>query len=287
MDLEEPILIISDLHLGHTASAIKQPEQLAPLFREAATVVFNGDATELLFLQRREEAQQLFARLNKVCQAEGAQPIFINGNHDPEVSDVNHLDLYEGAVLVTHGDVMFHEITPWSNKGKLLGAEHTRVLNELVGSPLPEFELRLQAAKRASLVLERKGSLLPRGKREWLGKVKREVWPPARLFRLLEVWAQTPARAVELMQRYRPQARFILIGHTHRAGVWKLQERVVINTGSFAALAGLLAVRLEGDALTVHRIKRRARQFCLGRTKDRFEIAPLHQAVTLDDLALT
>ena len=41
--VDEPIRIISDLHLGHTASLAREIAQVEPLFRDVRTLIFNGD----------------------------------------------------------------------------------------------------------------------------------------------------------------------------------------------------------------------------------------------------
>ncbi|MHC4948927.1 MAG: hypothetical protein ACYTG1_11800, partial [Planctomycetota bacterium] len=51
-------------------------------------------------------------------------------------------------------------------------------------------------------------------------------------------------------------ATFVLLGHTHHAGIWPLRGRVIINTGSFVFPGRPRAAVLEGNALSVHRIRR-------------------------------
>ena len=43
----EPVLILSDLHLGHRASLIEHPDQLASLLQGPGSVIFNGDTSEV------------------------------------------------------------------------------------------------------------------------------------------------------------------------------------------------------------------------------------------------
>ena len=72
---EEPIRILSDLHFGHPASIIERPEQLAPLFREAKTVVFNGDTVELRYLRGRRIGMRNSVLVRETCEAAGARPV--------------------------------------------------------------------------------------------------------------------------------------------------------------------------------------------------------------------
>jgi len=266
MRIDYPITVLSDLHLGHPASRIADLEQLAPLFQDAASVVFNGDTVEMLWLCNRDKAQAQVERLAEVCMAEGARPLFLNGNHDPVISSASHLDLAGGAILVTHGDVLFHEIAPWGREAKVLGAEHTRILEELGEAAHSDFEERLVAVKRTSLVLEMHEPRAPRGRWPGLRLAFREGWPPWRAFGVVRSWLRTPRLANELASRFRPEARFVLIGHTHRAGVWERGGRVVVNTGSFLPLSGKYAVRIEPGRLEVRKIAWAQGQWRLGGT---------------------
>src|SRR5471032_1537363 len=151
---EEPIRILSDLHFGHPASIVERPEQLVPLFRYAKTVIFNGDTVELRYLRGRRIGMRNSALMREACEAAGARPVFINGNHDPMLSDLSHVDLADGAVLVTHGDLLFHDISPWSHDADIIGQAHTRELADLGEDSFLDFEKRLKASKRAALAIE-------------------------------------------------------------------------------------------------------------------------------------
>ncbi len=266
MDITYPVTIVSDLHVGHPATKIKSAEELAPLFRGAATVIFNGDTVEMLWLINREKALVQLEQLAEVCLAQGARPIFLNGNHDPVVSSASHVDLCGGAVLVTHGDLLFHEIAPWSHEAKVLGPEHTRVLDELTREAHSDFEERLIAVKRTSLALEMHEPKRPDGRFVALATALREGWPPWRALQIVACWMRTPAEAVRLADRYRPDARFVIVGHTHYAGIWKRGRRVIVNTGSFLPFSGRSAVRLDGQRMEVLGIVRRKDVWDFGRS---------------------
>ena len=78
----EPILILSDLHLGHRASRIKHPEQLAPMLQGPGTVIFNGDTSEMRNPEDRLVGRKLAADLARICHQLGRRAVFVNGNHD-------------------------------------------------------------------------------------------------------------------------------------------------------------------------------------------------------------
>ncbi len=252
--LEEPIRIISDLHFGHPAGIIEQPGQLAPLFREAKTVVFNGDTVELRYLRGRRIGMRNYRLVREACEAAGAFPVFINGNHDPILSELSHLDLVDGAVLVTHGDLLFQDISPWSHEATIIGEAHARELAGMSEDAFLDFEKRLKASKRASLAIELHRPRMRRDGLSVLRTILRECWPPWRPFQVIHSWAITPGRAEALARVFRPRARIILIGHTHFSGCWRRGPRTVINTGSFLPFGGRMAVDIQGETLTVRPI---------------------------------
>ena len=252
--LEEPIRIVSDLHFGHPASIIEQPGQLIPLFQGAKTILFNGDTVELRYLRGRRIGMRNAVLMREACAAAGARPVFLNGNHDPILSDLCHMDLVGGAVLVTHGDLLFHEISPWSHESNIIREAHSRELASMDEDSFLDFEKRLKASKRAALSIELRRSRLRRDNLSAIRTVLRECWPPWRPLQIVHSWAVTPARAEALARVFRPQARIILIGHTHFSGCWKRGPRTIINTGSFLPMSGRMAVDIAGDKVTVRSI---------------------------------
>ena len=275
MLFQEPIRILSDIHLGHPASLVGDPEELAPLFEGIPTVVFNGDTVEDRFRKDQEQARKNLEATKKVCAGLGAAAVFLNGNHDPKISPWNHLDLAGGAVLVTHGDMLFHDISPWSNESVIMKAAHREALEEIGEDAFHDFEKRLHASKRASLALELHESTIPRGRLARVITYLRESWPPWRPLLIFQCWIQVPGRAEALARVFRPRARFILIGHSHYCGVWKRGPRVIINTGGFLPIAGRSLVDLEGNRLTIRKIARSGGKFQPGKTVAQFEVSPL------------
>lgn len=276
MKITLPILVVSDTHIGHTASMVRDPEQLAPLVSGARTVIFNGDTVEMLWKHNRERAREQLRRLAGVCRREGARPVFVNGNHDPFVSAINHLDLAGGEIMLTHGDILFHEVAPWSRDARVLGPLRNRLLQRMKNDELEDFERQLLAAKWASLALEMKDPCSPGGMLPTLRMAMRELWPPWRCLRILRFWMETPARAAGLARMFRPDARFVMIGHTHNPGVWNVDGRVIVNTGAYLPFSRRLAVRIDDQQVRVHRVSRRGKDFRLGRN---LKVFPLERAV--------
>jgi predicted phosphodiesterase len=269
----DPTLILSDLHLGHRASLIRDPEQLGPIFREAKTILLNGDTAELRHQIDRPIGRQLAAALARVCHSSGAKAIFINGNHDPNISEIDHLDLAAGQMLVTHGDMLFLGIAPWSRQAYAYRKVHLRALDQLGPDALLNFEKRLLATKRTSLKLQLLEEPTTRGRLPGLGLILRQLWPPFRPFMILHAWWETPKLGARLLQAFRPDARYLLIGHTHYPGCWNYAGRVIINTGSFILNFGACAVLLQNKSFEIRKIKRYRKNFVLGKRLKEFGIS--------------
>jgi predicted phosphodiesterase len=100
------------------------------------------------------------------------------------------------------------------------------------------------------------------------------VWPPLRTLRVVQAWRRAPQRAFELAQRHRPEARFVVAGHTHRPGIWRmLADVTVINTGSFCPPLGGYAVDLASESVAVRRVELRAGEFRAGEVVAEFPLA--------------
>ncbi len=154
-----------------------------------------------------------------------------------------------------------------------MGKAHTEELAAMDEDALNDFEKRLHASKRAVLALELHDIHLAPGPLAQLACVIEALWPPWRPFQILECWRETPARAVKLAETFRPHAQFIVIGHTHHGGIWRVGLRTVINTGSFMPLAKHFAVDVEAGAVSVKTILSKRSQFVIGREIARFPIS--------------
>lgn len=274
--MEEPIRIISDLHLGHTASLAREIDQLEPLFRGVSTVIFNGDTVEMRSEANRRRAVTTMERVRDFCEEQDVVGYFINGNHDPIISTTNHLEVGDGSVLVTHGDVLFHEV-----KRPAIGPDDFHQWEELLAEEisaeaLHTLESILSTNKRASphhhVDLEQ--FTIPNGHWGQVSTFVRQTWPPKRLVKMVSSWRRTPQHAVDLVRRFRPETRCVIVGHTHFPGVWRQRDCTVINTGSYLPVLGRMAVDYEHGRVTVRRVYARRRRFYPGRVVARFAIEP-------------
>jgi len=271
----EPILIFSDLHLGHRASLIKNPEQLASIMKGAGSVVFNGDTAEMRTHEDRVVGRKLAADLARVCHQVGRRAFFVNGNHDPTVSNTNHLDLSSGSVLATHGDILYLGVAPWGRDAHHYLRKHRQILDRLGPDAYADFEKRLLATKRTSIELQMIERPLTRGGAPELRLLLRNAWPPWRPLKIAKAWLELPRLADDLANAFRPRARFIVVGHTHYPGVWKVGQRVIINTGGFVSYFGALTVLIEFGRLEVREVKVSKNKFVLGKLRGNFLIEPL------------
>jgi predicted phosphodiesterase len=262
----EPTLVLSDLHLGHRSCLIKNPEQLIPLLQDCATVIFNGDTAEMRAPTDQPVGRHMAADLARVCHHVGTKALFVNGNHDPTISHINHLELANGAVLVTHGDILFLGVAPWSKDARHYLNAHKKILKSLGPETLSDLEHQLRASKQASLALQNIETPTTQGAGRKLGLLVRQLWPPNRPFKIMRAWMELPTRSANLCAIYRPEARFVVIGHTHYPGIWRRGGRTIINTGSFVPYLPAYGVLLESSRLTVRKIERTQEGFSLGRT---------------------
>jgi predicted phosphodiesterase len=271
----DPTIIISDLHLGHRASQIRDPEELTPILKEARSVIFNGDTVEMRTPVDRPVGRHMAAVIARLCHSIGCRATFINGNHDPAVSRIDHLDLMDSRILVTHGDILFLGVAPWSRQALAYRRIHLRALANLGPDALMNFEKRLLAAKRTSIKLQlMERPVTKRSKGAELRVLIQQFWPPHRPFMILHAWLQTPTLAARLCDLFRPNARYIIVGHTHYPGFWKRGPITVINTGSYVLHFGALAVLLDGESIEIRKVIKRKEGFALGKRLARFQETP-------------
>jgi len=219
--------------------------------------------------------RKLAADLARICHHAGCKAVFVNGNHDPTVSNISHLDLADGAVLVTHGDILFLGVAPWSRDARHYLKKHQEILDGLGPDAYADFEKRLLASKRTSIELQMLEEPLTRGRSPGFRLFVRNCWPPWRPLMIIKAWYEVPGRAAQLARLFRPEARFIIVGHTHCPGAWEVPPRVIINTGSFVPYFGAYAAIIESGRIEVRRIDFHQQQFVLGKLIRDFKIEPV------------
>ena len=272
IDSSRPVRIISDIHWGHPASLVRRPEQLRPLFEGAGTVVFNGDTLEQApgFDGSKEARPE--AAFEEVCREAGAGAFFVSGNHDPSISGHDSLALEDGRVLVTHGDVVFPEISVWGRTRHELRAACESLYEPGRAPHEAGFEgVTARVRETCRVMLDDGGA----DGVVWCGWVRffwRQGWPPGRALRILRCWRETALRGVGLAGRHHATPRFVVMGHTHYPGVWHRDGVTVINTGSYFPLMGRRLVQIHEGQLTVRRVVRGKNAFYPGRLLGRWRV---------------
>ncbi|GAB4185970.1 MAG: hypothetical protein Kow00105_00370 [Phycisphaeraceae bacterium] len=246
---EGRILVLSDTHLGKPRGGAGSAEALRPLWQGAQHLIINGDVAEVNDASLRTEAARQVLLIQQMCEADGVELTLLSGNHDPLLSDQRHLELCDGQVYLTHGDALHPAISPWTGH-----RDRLRLLNQRTHDALSEDERastagHLAAAQYASLFTWDELTRHPEDHRftrpRWCLEKAKQV------ARVLWYWHTLPYAAARFAGKHAPTARFFIFGHIHRAGVWRMRGRVIINTGAFGFPFRPRAVVIERNRLTV------------------------------------
>jgi predicted phosphodiesterase len=259
------IRIISDVHYADRSSRVRSLEQLRPLLEGISALVVNGDMLDTRPSNDPEGTKAAHGAVRDFAASAGVPVTFLTGNHDPDISDVHSLEFADGKILVTHGDVLFDSIVPWSKDAPMI---RTRIIAALAALPEGEserFEGRIKAFRTVAASVPQLHQSEKDPLRYLMRFMSDTIWPPQRAFTILQSWGQTPERAASFAQRHRPKAGFVVVGHTHKPGVWKTRSgTVVINTGSFTRPFGAMGAEVSPGRLKVHRIVSRKGRFHRG-----------------------
>ncbi len=259
------IRILSDVHFGDRGSRVRSLDQLRPLLDGATSLVLNGDTLDTRPGTHAGRTAQMRADVLGFFGSGRAPVTFLTGNHDPDLSREHALEFASGKILVTHGDVLFESIVPWSRDA---GVIRSRIISALASVPDTEadsLEGRIAAFRSVAATIPQLHQSETNPIRYALRLAGDTVWPPDRAFRIFKAWREAPGRAADLAGRHRPRARFVAIGHTHKPGVWTRPSGVVVvNTGSFCRPFGPMAAEITTDRLRVRRVESRRGEFRVG-----------------------
>jgi predicted phosphodiesterase len=248
-------LILSDIHFCKKSSTCNTAEQLRQLWQGCDLLILNGDTTEEHGLRTAEESRIQTKRLIKLAKQDGVQTTLICGNHDPEY-EPNHVWICGNRLLVMHGHVAFSGVAPWSWRSRYIAAARKKYLEETGDG----FEQQLSAICRSSVDAA-------------TGKFKSHR-PSTFQFLLLIIpsimhvllgWLTFPTRIHRWAKTYAPATKFIVTGHTHHAGIWRREDRVIINTGCFGFPSHPRAVLIDECKLTVYKLQKKKNIYSLGR----------------------
>jgi len=268
------IRIFSDLHYGDRASSLTSLDALAPLLDGPAQIVLNGDTLDTRASRDPAATATLRATVVDFFQHQNVPVTFIPGNHDPDISDRHYLEFADGRVFVTHGDVLFASLVPWSRDAALLRERVAAGLAALPPNARDQLAARLAACHRAAATISQRHQSERHGLKYALGFITDTVWPPRRILLVLRAWREAPGRAAALVRRYGLPAKFFVMGHTHRLGVARAPDGLVVfNTGSFCPPGRVGCVDITADRISLHRIERRGSELRVGSTLADFALA--------------
>jgi predicted phosphodiesterase len=262
------VRIFSDLHLGHRVSRIDDVESLRPLIAGAGTVIFNGDTWQELAKSLRADAEAKLEALRKICREEHCEPIFLPGNHDPGWPGQGYVELAGGKIVVTHGDALFHDGSPWKREiltNQALVAEIWR------RHPQADSDVQERLLVTREIARELPSKTFTSGRKIW-----QRAWdgllPPQRGLEMLKAWRNQAAAGVDFCDRYFPAAEFLFIGHFHWGGSWKIQGRRIINTGSFLNPGRAYWAEIANGEVAYGLVEEKSGRCRKGRVLDRWRI---------------
>lgn len=266
------IRIFSDLHYRDSESRLQSLAAFAPLLAGADRIILNGDTLDSQPACARPDV----AAVRSFFTAQTVPVVFLSGNHDPDISEQAELSLLDGRVWVTHGDVLFDDIAPWSAVRAELARRIATLTRDLPAGDHDRIETRLRLNRAACLHLPETHVRTHRDLSTRVARLIHTLFPPHRLLAMIKAWCTTPARARKFVREQRPRARLVVLGHTHHPGVWRDRASgvTVVNTGTFCPPFGARFVELQGDRVKVVRIVWRRGSFHPGRIVAEFPLAP-------------
>ena len=266
--------ILSDLHYGDRGSRIRTLPSLAPLFEGAGSIVLNGDTLDTRPGPDPAGTAALRAEVLEFFTRATPPTTLLTGNHDPDISPHGLLDLAGGQVFVTHGDILFDDLVPWSQDAPFARRRLGEEFAVLPVTARDQLDTRLEVYRRVAASIPQRHQSERNALKHAFGFLKDTVWPPDRTFRVLRAWRQGPRLAAALTQRHRPSARFAIIGHIHHLGSWRRPNGVtVLNTGSFCPPFGGCVIDIAPGRLSLRRVVHRHGEFRLGATMAEFALA--------------
>jgi predicted phosphodiesterase len=219
-------------------------------------LVLNGDTSELHSTASPDASKQATDEIRNAAVEDNVQLTMLCGNHDPDISDREHLWFHNKTTLVFHGHTPVTGVAPWSWRCKYI-AENNKKYIQRNGDG---FKEQLIATRTASTMAATGKFKQHRPKSPYMIM----LGIPA-TYRVLQCWWKYPSLVADWIKQYAPSAAFVITGHIHHAGIWKRGGITVINTGCFGFPSHPRAVVIDNDVMQVYRIKKSNNYFELGR----------------------
>ena len=257
---EPRTLILSDTHLGRPGRV--SVSALRPLWRGFDRLVINGDTAELQMPHCRAAAARAVQELQHAAEQDGVELALISGNHDAYLSDTRYLRLLDGRVLLTHGDVLHPSIVPWARQAKVLAQQHAQAMARATAAQQRCLDFRHDLSQH--LAYRERMGIGGDGKDKGLSTLGSAALHPIKAAKVLAYWRSVPTLVHRFVEQCEPGAELVVLGHTHRQGVWRRGGRVILNTGSFDLPGRPRAVVVAGHTVTMHKVGWSAGRFVLG-----------------------
>ncbi len=249
-------LILSDIHFCKRSSTVTSVHQLRPLWKGFDALVLNGDTSELHSSTHSESSLLAAEEMKATTGDDGVQLTMICGNHDPTISETEHVWFHDKKTLVFHGHAPIKGVAPWSWRCKHIAEKnHQHLINTGDG-----FEEQLQATRIASTLAATGAFKQHRPKSPHMLMLS----VPA-AYRVLRCWWNYPSIVEQWIEQYAPSAKFVITGHTHHAGIWTRGGITIINTGCFGFPSHPRAVVIDEDTMTIYKLSKRRGVYELGR----------------------
>ena len=249
-------LILSDIHFGKPSSKVVSASQLQNLWRDCDELLLNGDTTEIHSFAYGKHAEEYTAELIELARKDGVRTTLLGGNHDPVCSETDWMWFWDKTVFVFHGHAAFGGIAPWSWRSKYIVQRR----NDLLQKSGDGFTEQLEAVRRAShdAATGAFSQFRPSTPHMLM------IGLPA-AFNVLYGWWKFPTNIAKWVGAYASSAKYIITGHTHHAGIWKRDGKVIINTGCFGFPSHPRAVIIDDKKMTVHKLRVSKGNYSLGR----------------------
>ncbi|MBC8200762.1 MAG: metallophosphoesterase family protein [Planctomycetes bacterium] len=248
-------LILSDIHYSNRGSNVRCVEQLRPLWDGFDALVFNGDTAELHSTNLKERSRIAIEKIKQCTKEDGVELALLCGNHDPTISELQHLWFHDNKTLVFHGHAPIRGLAPWSWRYKHI----VKNINDYIEKAGDGFHEQLAAAREASITAATGGFNQHRPNLFHMLMLS----APAS-FQVLRCWWKYPSDIATWVSRYAPSAKYVITGHTHHAGVWQRGAITILNTGCYGFPSHPRAVVLDGDSIAIHKVRKRNNRYCLG-----------------------
>ena len=242
--------VLSDLHLGHSASRLTGTAMLEPLLEGVDHLILAGDIwQERKVGAGRAQARVLFDEFLAMITEVGTQLELLRGNHDPDTGE-GVAWMADGKVLVNHGDAIYDDATPWSRE---IGKYRDEV-EAIVATYAAKRHLAAACADRArEIAMAIKVVPLPKLPPPF-NFFATALWPPSRPFEMIRVWRGMGDQGLKFLDQSGEGARVLVCGHFHQAGIWERDGSLMINTGSFMKGSRPWCVDLCEGSLTARQV---------------------------------